>query len=138
MKQLLLFLLSIIALNLSVVPITHAHSGRTDSTGCHNDNKNNERHCHNGNKSNSANNTSNSNSDTASITPHISAVNGGFEAIKVAQISVFTRNQPVIALILTISSRYKMPIFQAVMRGVPPVNSNLPMIKATISPLVPV
>ena len=68
MKQLLLFLLPIIALNICIVPITHAHSGRTDSTGCHNDTKYNERHCHNGRSSKRTNNTNN-NSDTASITP---------------------------------------------------------------------
>ncbi len=66
MKQLLLLLISIIALNICVAQASHAHAGRTDSTGCHNDNQNGERHCH---SVNTNNNIALNNSDSANITP---------------------------------------------------------------------
>ncbi|MCH9852097.1 MAG: YHYH domain-containing protein [Alphaproteobacteria bacterium] len=52
---------------------SHAHSGRTDSTGCHNDKKYGERHCHSGNKRKKASNASDNrvtkSNNSASITP---------------------------------------------------------------------
>lgn len=45
MKKLIAaFMLCLVTL--SAVAPAHAHGGRTDRKGCHNDNKNGGRHCH--------------------------------------------------------------------------------------------
>lgn len=50
LKQMFLFLL---VLTLLTAQVAHAHSGNTDSYGCHNDNIHGGRHCHNSGNSNS-------------------------------------------------------------------------------------
>ncbi|WP_141743426.1 YHYH domain-containing protein [Oligella sp. HMSC09E12] len=45
MKKLIAALM-LCLVTLSVISPAHAHSGRTDRNGCHNDNKNGGRHCH--------------------------------------------------------------------------------------------
>ncbi|MCH9852744.1 MAG: YHYH domain-containing protein [Alphaproteobacteria bacterium] len=47
MKQLSILLITIFTINLCNIQVAQAHSGGTDSSGCHNDNINGGRHCHN-------------------------------------------------------------------------------------------
>ncbi len=47
MKQISIFLIAILTINLCNIQIAQAHGGGTDSSGCHNDNTNGGRHCHN-------------------------------------------------------------------------------------------
>ena len=67
MKQLSILLITILTINICNIQIAQAHSGNTDSSGCHNDNVNGGRHCHNdGDSSSSGNSSSGGSNDSSS------------------------------------------------------------------------